>query len=582
MKIPNKYCTIVKKYTSILFVLLPFLLWQCSSDPLMDTESSDSRYSLDRLFAIGCHDVDAAIAFIDEGKAKGELTDFEAADLCAHLTFHLSKDYPKVMEYCKQALSALEEQGNPVFYVQSYGMLGMAYYECDDMISCLEICSDAMEATHECNYVFGDAFLDFMVGKCQFDCGLYEDGFSHMNDAVERGMKTVHSEKEYGMQLYMLLKLYESCFSYDDPEEMLRVANLLEPLLNGMEKKYPGLKTGCSLGMYHRGEYAMYLCCAVAKASLGRLSEAKEDFQRCRDMEYAAWDNNYRYQIDYYMAIGAVDSVLSITERYPYQYGDTVTWLYQMRLARIERAYRIKGDTVLADSYAFRMDTLAEIIENRELEEGLAITATQYNSKHYHLAFSNLEDTFKKYSMFVNVFITVVTLFIIACVVYLIIYSKWRNKSESQLRQKTQTLEEEMKKLRKQVRLITRKRSPMGGEENAAALASFVEKNELYLKKGISRSMVADLMGCSQRVMTKMLNEIHPGLSFPDYIRSLRIRHALTLISENPNYSVQQVADESGFYSISSFERAFKAVMGKTPKAYLMENGVILEENTKQ
>ncbi len=66
-----------------------------------------------------------------------------------------------------------------------------------------------------------------------------------------------------------------------------------------------------------------------------------------------------------------------------------------------------------------------------------------------------------------------------------------------------------------------------------------------------------------------MLNEIQPELSFPDYIKGLRIKYALNLIKENPGLTVQQIADQSGFYSISSFERSFKSVTGKTPREYL-------------
>lgn len=43
------------------------------------------------------------------------------------------------------------------------------------------------------------------------------------------------------------------------------------------------------------------------------------------------------------------------------------------------------------------------------------------------------------------------------------------------------------------------------------------------------------------------------------------------LIKENPKLTVQKVANLSGFYSISSFERSFKAMTGKTPRTYLKE-----------
>ena len=526
------------------------------------------------LRSVSCYDLEAAIQYINEGLSHGELTEYEAADLCAYLTFILSNDYSKVQDYCDQAFAALAIEDEPLRRVNSLGLYSRAAYEKGDVITCLETCSKGIEIAHRYELLFGDAALDFMVGRCQYDCGLYLDGIMHMEDALDRAMRSVDTERQYEVLVYLVIYLYDCYYVDDDFEEMLRVANLLEPIMKDMGRKYPAMKTNCQLSTYYNCEYFLYLGRAVAKASLGRFAEAEADFNHCRDMEFASWLGNDRYQIDYYMAVGAVDSVERISQRYPYRYEDTLTWAYQMRISRRERAYRIAGDTVTANLLAFRVDTLAYLIEKREQEEGLAVMAAQYGSKHYQLSLSSLTEDVKKQHAADIVLLVGVILSVAVFLLLITINSRKRRKQEESLQQKTRTMEEEMEKLRKQVRLIARRDAKMkseDGEVDPVALAAFVEGRELYLKKDVSRTLVADLMGCSQRTMTKMLDEIHPGLSFPDYIRSLRIRHALKVIGENPNISVQQLADESGFYSISSFERAFKAVTGKTPKAYLKD-----------
>lgn len=566
----------MKNRLSRFFVLLCLSLWQCSPSPLYDKNPEEGKYSLNQLRSVGCYDLDKAIRYVKEGQAKGELSAYDAADLCAYLTYQLSFDYAKVIDYCNQAVAALEasENKDPVLWVRSLGLLCRAAYDNDDLFTCLEKSSEGSEIAHEHDYLFGDAALDFMVGRCQYDCGLYVDGILHMNDALERAIRTVNSEREYETLVYLVLCLYNCYFVEDDFEEMLRVANLLEPLLKDMGRKFPGMRANCSLSNYYRCQYFLYLGRAVSKASLGRFTEAKADFDCCRDMDYASWNGNDRFQIDFYMAIGAVDSVEHITQRSPYRNLDTISWSYQMRMARLERVYRIAGDTAMANHYAFRMDTLAYIIEKKEKEEGLSVMATQYGSKHYQLALFSLTEHVKR-QYFTDIMLLIGGIIAIAsCLILIIRNSRKRKKDEKLFQQKSQTMEEEMEKLRRQVRLIARRDAKMRVEEDegeTAALSAFVEENELYLKKDISRSLVAELMGCTQRAMTKMLDEIHPGLSFPDYIRSLRVRHALKVIGENPNITVQQLADDSGFYSLSSFERAFKAVTGKTPKTYLKE-----------
>lgn len=551
------------------------LFWQCSSRLNYKVESEKNNYSLNQLLSIGCYDnYDELIRFIHDGQAKDEISAYEAADWCAYFTFYFSQDYSKVIEFCEQAKAALHGSDDFVHLMRTLELQIRASYESGDIYSCLELCSKSIEIAHQHNYYFDIACVDFIVGKCQFDCDLYDEGFSLMNDAVNRALNSVKLEREYEALVYCVIKLLGChCFE-NDTEQILKITDVLEKLLVEMGTKYPDMKTSCRISVYYKCQYFMYLGRAVAKASLGQLSEAEEDFNRCRELEFSSWNSNNRYQIDYYMVKGVVDSVLRINERCPFRYGDTISWPYQMRIARLERAYRVAGDTVMADLYAYRMDTLADIIEKREQEEGWAVMAMRYGSKHFQLALSDLKKTFVKdrRKVYGIVFSVVLASMVLIGIQYFI--TRRRIKAEKALLQKAQTMEEEMAKLQKQVRLIARRDKKMNegeGDEDNSLLASFVEDQELYLKKDISRSLVADLMGCSQRTMTKMLDEIHPGLSFPDYIRSLRIRHALKVISENPNYSVQQVADESGFYSISSFERAFKAVTGKTPKAYLKE-----------
>lgn len=101
------------------------------------------------------------------------------------------------------------------------------------------------------------------------------------------------------------------------------------------------------------------------------------------------------------------------------------------------------------------------------------------------------------------------------------------------------------------------------------SLSSLVEGEKLFLDQDISRVQVIQMLGCSHKTLTMMLNDIQPNLSFPDYIKGLRVDYAVNLIKENPKLNVKQVAEQSGFSSISSFERSFKSITGKNPKEFM-------------
>jgi len=57
--------------------------------------------------------------------------------------------------------------------------------------------------------------------------------------------------------------------------------------------------------------------------------------------------------------------------------------------------------------------------------------------------------------------------------------------------------------------------------------------------------------------------------TFYDYINSLRIEEqSLTLMREHPDYTLERIATESGFQSLSTFRRAFLKEKGVTPSEY--------------
>lgn len=59
------------------------------------------------------------------------------------------------------------------------------------------------------------------------------------------------------------------------------------------------------------------------------------------------------------------------------------------------------------------------------------------------------------------------------------------------------------------------------------------------------------------------------GISFPDFINSLRVEHACGLLEKGS--SMTEVAYSSGFSSIRSFNRAFSKNMGMAPRDYVRQ-----------
>lgn len=56
--------------------------------------------------------------------------------------------------------------------------------------------------------------------------------------------------------------------------------------------------------------------------------------------------------------------------------------------------------------------------------------------------------------------------------------------------------------------------------------------------------------------------------TFTEYLNSLRVSHAITLIRDNPDMKIVDICYAAGFSNISHFNRTFLKVTGVTPKAF--------------
>ncbi|WP_422661136.1 helix-turn-helix domain-containing protein [Paenibacillus sp. EC2-1] len=92
----------------------------------------------------------------------------------------------------------------------------------------------------------------------------------------------------------------------------------------------------------------------------------------------------------------------------------------------------------------------------------------------------------------------------------------------------------------------------------------FIQQNYMY--DHLTLSMVADEFSFTEAMMYQYIKD-HLGMTFSDYIESLRIRQACELLGTR-EVPIKDVALMVGYSSDRSFRRAFKRVMGVSPMAY--------------
>ena len=92
----------------------------------------------------------------------------------------------------------------------------------------------------------------------------------------------------------------------------------------------------------------------------------------------------------------------------------------------------------------------------------------------------------------------------------------------------------------------------------------------MYLNDRLRLSDVSETLKIPAHVISRAINEIG-GKNFPQYINELRIEKAKEKLIRESDKKVIAVAYESGFRSLSAFNRAFKKNAGINPSEYRLK-----------
>ena len=90
--------------------------------------------------------------------------------------------------------------------------------------------------------------------------------------------------------------------------------------------------------------------------------------------------------------------------------------------------------------------------------------------------------------------------------------------------------------------------------------------SEHYVEN-ITLSQIAKKFGYNEKYLSHTLHNL-TGIHFRQLLTFYRLDHAKKLLRTRKEINITTIAAESGFYSINTFNRAFKEITGKSPSEY--------------
>lgn len=97
-------------------------------------------------------------------------------------------------------------------------------------------------------------------------------------------------------------------------------------------------------------------------------------------------------------------------------------------------------------------------------------------------------------------------------------------------------------------------------------LQELLERDKIYQDPAIGRAELARELKIGEATLSRLVNANY-GKTIPQILNELRVKDAQKLLKET-DASIQNIFEESGFNSITTFNRVFKELSGEAPKEY--------------
>ena len=548
----------------VLFLCFCFAFWNCSEEIHENPVSFQSIPGNPMTHPL------QVLASIDSAQEAGAISDFRAQMLRATVYYNPLQEDAKAIECARDALSMNSEELTDRNRILLLKLLGDSYYLSGDYEESLNAAIEGEHVASLIDSLPAQGEFRFIAGECMLKLGQYSSAFANMEygiAALSKGKgQHVQSTLSHLLGQEMNFMIEEGRF-----EDAIATGHRRENLLDNLAKESPNSNYLDQQYGYLYGKMAFLFMKAGnrEKASMyaskfDNTDYSKDPNGRLRILEYCLEAGDYRRVLD---IIGPSD--------FPSP-GDTMSIDGQYYLELKAEAMNGLGESGKAYSLLKRSMIISDTLDrNIDKERALKVSA-MYRA---HQAEMKAKEAEAKKARYLLYLIAIITACIIMGLGFIIYYNKTKSiLDKNRLIKIGRTDTEKYVRLLQSAQAKIRELDPKGTVEDKMSetdswqlflkLEDAMDKDKLYLDKMLTRADILELLGISKNRLGKMFQDIGGDLSLPSYINGKRLNHALGVIAEHPDYTVNEIADASGFSNSRNFHLLFKKRFGLTPLQY--------------
>lgn len=594
--------------------MLPLLATAYGCGPKEEKGTAGSVFTVPYIVNIGITEPERALALIDTAEQQGVMDDFELNRLRAMVYHNGLSDNNKSLEYALKAYDSPSARSDGRKFLQVIQMVADQYYLSGDYARSVEFCTKGIKIAQDSVIRSAEANLNFTLGRNLLVLNREDEGFGHYFKAVD--ILDGESKKDNSWEtsddyIYTLAILIGTLRNEEHYEKAASLLPRYEDAVRRLETKEQ-IPDGL-IDMRRASGYGM---AAHLYAINGEKNKAHEQYLKLCETDYAKTPDGGQLIIPYLYEIGDYRGALRHlqTEKEYWQANtDTVSYSYIRNHLESELALHEKLDDIRsANRVLHTIQMLNDTLRARDRHEKALELAEIYKTNEQALQIERQSASIRMRNVVIMagaVFTVLGILFVVRILRFNRIVSI-KNRSMAKTinelmgyKSKVFELQEEIIRLQQKTAGDTatpvcctaasvEEAAPVVPSSDDTGAPSSPDRNmavveltesesdfrffeyldhevvarQLFLKPDFSKEfLLAEFSIPVNKFST--LFKVYAGCSFSQYIHNCRLDYAVNLMTKNPSWSMDAIA-QAAQMSNGSFYAQFKKKFGMSPSEY--------------